>query len=90
MSEERRYEVVGRVEIGTDEYRDLIESCARAEREAINYRDKFWGEQTKVNSLEQNVEALETYKRYVVENCHDSYKLWLLEKKSQELEDDDF
>lgn len=87
MSEEKAYSVIGRVEIGTDEYRDLIESAKQSEVEADKYRQKYWAEQTKVTELEKRLCYLETYREYVTEKCNDSYKLWKMETTEEE---DDF
>ena len=38
MSEEKKYEFVGKVEIGTDEYRDLIQDLERERACADKYR----------------------------------------------------
>lgn len=88
MNEDRKYEIVGKVEIGTDEYRDLITQCAAAQREYEKERDRRWEVERERDSLRKKVEALEPYNKYVVESCHDSYKLWLLEKQTPE--EDDF
>lgn len=59
MEEKKVYSVVGRVEIGTDEYRDLIETALSNAKQAEDYRSKYWSEQAKVSKLEKQVEALE-------------------------------
>lgn len=56
----KEYTVVGTVTIGTDEYRELVESRIIQERRADEYRDKYWSEQAKVKSLEAQVEALKS------------------------------
>ena len=84
MSEEKKYEIVGRVEIGTDEYRDLIEEKANLASSVSEYRDKFWREQEEKRKAEKEVETLKQYKEYVVEKCHDSFKLWKMEKESED------
>ena len=40
MNEEKKYTIVGKVEIGTDEYRDLIEGLADARNHASEERSK--------------------------------------------------
>lgn len=84
MSEEKKYEIVGRVEIGTDEYRDLIEEKANLVSSVSDYREKFWREQEEKRKAEKEVETLKQYKEYVVEKCHDSFKLWKMEKESED------
>ena len=85
MNEERKeYSIVGQVTIGTDEYRDLIESVKESENEAREYRrqsnDRYW----EIDKLKKEVESLKQYKEFVVEKCLDSYKLWKLENEQEE------
>lgn len=85
MNEERKeYSIVGQVTIGTDEYRDLIETVKEAENEAREYRkqssDRYW----EIDKLKREVESLKQYKEFVVEKCLDSYKLWKLENEQEE------
>ena len=59
MSDEsKKYSIVGKVEIGTDEYRELIEGKLEAEKDASEYRSKYWAEQSKVSDLNKKVERL--------------------------------
>ena len=61
MDEEKKvYSIVGKVEIGTDEYRDLIEGKVSAERELSEYRSKYWAEQGKVSELEKKLKKLQS------------------------------
>ena len=85
MNEERKeYSIVGQVTIGTDEYRDLIETVKEAENEAREYRkqssDRYW----EIDKLKRDVESLKQYKEFGVEKCLDSYKLWKLENEQEE------
>lgn len=85
MSEERKeYSIVGQVNIGTDEYRDLIEAVKEAENEAREYRkqsnDRYW----EIDKLKKEVESLKQYKEFVTDKCLDSYKLWKLENEQEE------
>ena len=69
MSEEKKYEIVSKVKIGTDEYRDLIEGKLEAENDRDEYRSKFWAEENKVGDLKKKVEAQERaiarYKKFI-------------------------
>jgi chromosome segregation ATPase len=56
--EEKKYSVVGRVEIGTDEYRDLISEKFESQKQMEYYRDKYWDEQKVTNELKKEVETL--------------------------------
>lgn len=58
MDEKKTYAIVGKVEIGTDEYRELIEGKVNAQRELDDYRGKYWKEQNKVSELEKQIEEL--------------------------------
>ena len=58
MEENKKYSIIGKVEIGTDEYRDLIESSLNSSKSADEYRSKYWAEQNKVNELKKQVEVL--------------------------------
>lgn len=85
MNEERKeYSIVGQVTIGTDEYRDLIESVKEAENEAKEYikksNDRYW----EIDKLKREVESLKQYKEFVTDKCLDSYKLWKLENEQEE------
>lgn len=60
MSDERKkYDIVGTVSIGTDEYRDLIEAMKDAEKNADEYRSRYWKEQDTTKSLKEQVEKLQ-------------------------------
>lgn len=84
MDEEKKtYSIVGTVTIGTDEYRDLIESVAVSKQREEYYRNKFWEEQNKVSKLEKENIAikadLDRFKKFVKENGEqDKMELWIL------------
>ena len=73
MDEKKTYSFIGKVEIGTDEYRDLIEE----KNEALNAKDtwynKYWEESSKVSRLQKELEEtraeLEKYKAFVKKNA---------------------
>ena len=59
MSDEnRKYTIIGKVEIGTDEYRDLIEEKTEAEKNASDYRSRYWEEQSKSKKLDKELNRL--------------------------------
>lgn len=70
MEEKKVYSIVGKVEIGTDEYRDLIESRLVAEKRADSYMHDGWEKDKKINELNKKVEQL-TKK---VEKCEKFFK----------------
>lgn len=57
-NEERKYSIIGKVEIGTDEYRDLIEGLAKAERGENEERLKRWSLENKVKEQENLIKSL--------------------------------
>jgi len=82
---DEKYTVVGRVEIGTDEYRDLIESVLRKDREASENRNQYWTEQAKVKELTKELaatkEQLELYKLFITENTlAKNFSIWKAER----------
>ena len=58
MEEKRVYSVVGKVEIGTDEYRDLIEQRLEQEKRADQYMRDGWKKDDEIKNLKKQVEVL--------------------------------
>lgn len=71
--DEKKYSIVGRVEIGTDEYRDLIESRMEAEKSRDSYMREGWKKDDEINKLKKQVEVLteraERYKNFIKSHC---------------------
>ena len=59
MDEKKKYSTIGTVNIGTDEYRDLIESSINAKNEASEYRSKYWAEQKAKKEVETRLSSVE-------------------------------
>lgn len=80
--EDKKYEIVGKVEIGTDEYRDLIITASEAKKDADNYRSKWWSEESKNRALQEEITKLKKYAEFVnsTEELRTKYKLYLLEQ----------
>lgn len=78
--EKKEYSLIGRVEIGTDEYRDLIEAVAEAERRADRSNSDYWEKYREVESLKKEVDSLKPFKEFVLEKYNDAFKLWKLER----------
>lgn len=77
MDEKKVYSVIGRVEIGTDEYRDLIAERLAAEKQTEYYRNKYWEEQSKVKEEQSKVEELQKQVEAMkkkIENCEKFFK----------------
>lgn len=72
MEEKKQYSIIGKVEIGTDEYRDLIESCMEQEKRAENYMREGWKKDEEINNLKKQVETLfariNKYKQFIKKN----------------------
>ena len=93
MEKEQKYSVVGRVEIGTDEYRDLIENCMRLEKESSENRSKYWAEQTKASEAQKETkiwkEKVSEYQDFIIdENLEKKFKEYRLAKLDEQNEDD--
>ena len=85
----REYPVVGKVEISTTEYRELIEKSIVAERDADNYRSKYWSEQSEKNKVSESLDLCKNKLNDLVqfltdENLMDKYKLWKISKQQEE------
>lgn len=73
MDEKKTYSIVGKVEIGTDEYRDLIEEKNEALKAKDTWYNKYWEESSKVSKLQKELEEtraeLEKYKEFIKKNA---------------------
>jgi hypothetical protein len=81
--EEKQYEYKGTVTISTEEYRDLVKGVFAAEKNADDYRSRYWEEQSKTKELTSKVEAQEKalahYRNFVnsKEDITLEYKMYL-------------
>ena len=82
--EKKEYSVIGKVEIGTDEYRDLIEAVKDAESRADRCHNDYWNEYRKAEALKKEVDSLKPFKDFVLEKYQDAFKLWKLERMENE------
>lgn len=90
--DEKKYSVVGKVEIGTDEYRDLIETVAELKAEKDKQFSAYWNERTRANNLENDLKAAKE-KLADLQGFFDSseeikakYRLYLVERQISEEE----
>ena len=90
--DEKKYSVVGKVEIGTDEYRDLIETVAELKSEKDKQFSLYWNERTRANNLENDLKAAKE-KLADLQGFFDSseeikakYRLYLVERQISEEE----
>lgn len=94
MDNEKKYSVIGKVEIGTDEYRDLIESVKNAERELSEERQSRWRESSRANETEKKLKEMskeyEQMKEFIASpEIKNQYRLFILEKLSKEHTEDE-
>ena len=93
MNEEKKYSIIGKVEIGTDEYRDLIERAMEAEKKADRCRVDYWGEQSKNSELQKKLDIVTAKLNPMEEFINSSeeikakYALFLVNKDTEESED---
>ena len=93
MNEEKKYSIVGKVEIGADEYRDLIAGLVKAEADADSYRSRYWSEQGKTSDLDKQLKAMTEKANAMSEFINSSeelkakYALFLVSKQQEESEE---
>ena len=91
MNEEKKYSIVGQVTIGTDEYRDLIESVAEERARADRKNTEWYNEYERAKKLEQQVKELfakcEKYEQFIKsESEREKYELWVIRTKGEFVE----
>ena len=94
MSEERKYNVIGKFEIGTDEYRDLIEDVKKYQNESNDNMRRYWSEQTKANDYKKELDKIkkinETLNDFIQSReLSNDYKMFLFERTVENKEDVD-
>ena len=72
------------MEIGTDEYRDLIEAFKDAERRADRSHSDYWDKYREAEALAKEVDSLKPFNAFVMEKYQDAFKLWKLERMENE------
>lgn len=90
--DEKKYLIVGKVEIGTDEYRDLIETNAELKAEKDRQFSRYWEEHARADKLDTELKdakktlaALQGF----VDSCEEikaKYRLYLVERQTREEE----
>ena len=91
--EEKKYQIVGKVEIGTNEYRDLIEKCMKLEKESSENRSLYWKEQTRANDNAKEAklakEQLQEYKNFIIDDgLEKQFKEYRIAKLDEQNEDE--
>ena len=90
--DKKEYSIVGKVEIGTDEYRDLIETNAELKAKCDEQNSKYWDLYSRVNKLgEELKDAKKTLAALqgFVDSCEEikaKYRLYLVERQTREEE----
>lgn len=89
-SEKKVYSIIGKVEIGTDEYRDLIEAVKNAEIEADKQSSRWYEEYKRANALATELKEIkakfEELQSFVnsEEGLRVRFKLWKVEQSEQD------
>ena len=96
MEDEKKktYTIIGKVEIGTDEYRDLIEQLAESKKECdklnSKYYDVYWTLEKVKKELESTSTRLSSLNEFInsSDEMRTKYKLFLAEQQLKEQGDD--
>lgn len=89
MEENKEYSIKGKVEIGTDEYRDLIEARLNLDREASNERSRRWDTENKLKEVSDKLGVVTNKMNKLLafvneKGLAESFKIWQLDKESEE------
>lgn len=85
--DEKKYLIVGKVEIGTDEYRDLIETNAELKAERDRQSSRYWEEHTRADKLDTELKdakkKIEEFQGFLdsSEEIKAKYRLYLVEQQ---------
>ncbi len=87
--EEKQYSIVGKVEIGTDEYRDLIESKVNLEKDLSEERSRRWNAENAKGRLDKitvnQKKQLDSYAEFLKEKeLSKEFDLWIYKKDQEE------
>lgn len=91
MEDKKQYSIVGKVEIGTDEYRDLIEGLTKAENDLSEIRSSNWKLGSELSDAKKARDAykeqLTQYTEFVnsSEEIKAKYALFLTQKKLEKI-----
>lgn len=88
--EKKGYSFIGKVEIGTDEYRDLISTTTRLSAELSKMRSDYWDVRSRGDKLEKELrraqQEIASLRGFIESNekLVAQYSLYLFEKKQKE------
>lgn len=91
--EKKEYSFIGKVEIGTDEYRDLIETNAELKAKCDEQNSKYWDMYRHSDKLKDELKAakekLADLQGFIEssEEIKAKYRLYLVEKQTSNMED---
>lgn len=91
QEEKKVYSIVGKVEIGTDEYRDLIEDKMTLEKNLSELRSEKWkisDEKNRLNRITVNQKKqLDNYTEFLKEKeLSKEFVLWVYKKELEEMQ----
>lgn len=87
--DEKTHQTNGKVKISTAEYRELIERSLTAEKNADDYRSKYWNEQSARKESDKLLEVckskVDDLMQFLTdEKLLDKFKLWKISKQQEE------
>lgn len=87
--EEKQYSIIGKVEIGTDEYRDLIEAKMNLEKDLSEERSRRWNAENakdRLNKVTVNQKKqIDNYTEFLKEKeLTKEFDLWVYKKELDE------
>lgn len=90
MDEKKTYKIIGTVTIGTDEYRDLVETCASLSEKLDSKRTECWKKDSEIEKLNTNntimKKTIDNYTEFF-NSCTEAsalYKAFVAEKTLKE------
>ena len=92
MEENKTYSFIGKVEIGADEYRDLIECLANARKDYSEANSRAWKESRRADEEEKKAKAYKEQLAPLLEFINSSadikekFNLFQVEKRMKEQE----
>lgn len=87
--EDKEYSIKGKVEIGTDEYRDLIEQRLILEKKSSNERSRRWDAENELKKVSDKLETVTNKMNKLItyintKNLTENFKIWQLEQEESE------
>ena len=90
MDEKKTYSITGTVTIGTDEYRDLVETCTSLSEKFESKRSECWKKDDEIKKLDANItimkKTIDNYTEFL-NSCPEAsalFKAFVAEKTLKE------